>query len=131
MTSGVSSAMMITLDNVWKKYGRSEALRGLDLAVPQGSAFALLGANGAGKTTLIRTVMNMIEPDRGSATILGVDSRRLGPEQLSRIGFVSENQRLPERLTVAEFLAYVRPMYAAWDSALEKDLLAQLELPPD
>ena len=122
--------MMITLDDVWKKYGRSEALRGLSLAVPQGSAFALLGANGAGKTTLIRTLMNMIEPDRGTATILGIDSRRIGPAQLNRIGFVSETQHLPERLTVGEFLAYVRPLYPAWDPVLEADLMRQLELPP-
>lgn len=121
--------MMISLDNLWKSYGRADALRGLNLAVPTGSAFALLGANGAGKTTLIRTIVNMIEPDRGSATVLGVDSRRLGPAQFARIGFVSENQRLPERLTVGEFLAYLRPLYPAWDRALEADLLRQFGLP--
>lgn len=121
---------MITFDNVWKKFGRAEILRGIDLAVPAGSAFALLGANGAGKTTLIRTLMNMIEPDRGTVRVLDVDSRRLGPEQLSKIGFVAENQRLPERLTVKEFLDYVRPLYAGWDCGLEQDLMRQLELPP-
>jgi len=123
--------MMITLDSIWKNYGRSLALRGLTLAVPTGSAFALLGANGAGKTTLIRTIVNMIEPDRGLAMVMGVDSRRLGPAQFRQIGFVSENQRLPDRLTVAEFLNYLRPLYPAWDRSLERDLLRQFGLPGD
>jgi ABC-2 type transport system ATP-binding protein len=121
--------MMIELDEIWKKYGRTDALRGLDLAVPKGSAFALLGANGAGKTTLIRTLMNIIEPDRGRATVMGVDSRRLGPAQLARIGFVSENQRLPERMTGRQFLDYLRPLYPRWDPSLEASFVAQFDLP--
>jgi len=121
--------MMISFDDVWKSYGRTGALRGLDLNVPSGSAFALLGANGAGKTTLIRTLVNMIEPDRGAVTVLGIDSRRLGPAHFAQIGFVSENQRLPERLTVAEFLAYLRPLYPAWDRSLESELLRRFGLP--
>ncbi len=120
---------MISFENVRKSYGRTDALRGLDLAVPDGSAFALLGANGAGKTTLIRLAMNMIEPDAGTIRILGVDSRKLGAEQLRRIGFVSENLRLPNRLTVGEFLDYLRPLYPSWDRSLESELLLQLDLP--
>ena len=123
--------MMLELHDVWKSFGRTGALRGLDLAVPVGSAFALLGANGAGKTTLIRTLMNIVEPDRGHATVMGVDSRRLGPAQLQRIGFVSENQHLPGRLTGRQFLDYLRPLYPSWDRDLETALVAQLDLPLD
>lgn len=123
--------MMIELDGVWKKYGRTDALRGLDLAVPKGSAFALLGANGAGKTTLIRTIMNIIEPDRGEVRVMGVDSRRLSPDQLRKIGFVSESQRLPGRMTGRQFLDYLRPLYPDWDPTLEADLVTQFDLPLD
>ena len=121
--------MMIETEDLAVRYGRAEALRGLSLRVPQGAAFALLGANGAGKTTLIRTLMNILRPDRGQARIMGVDSRRLGARQFARIGFVSENQRLPERLTAAQFLAYARPFYPTWDRELEASLLARLDLP--
>ena len=76
-------------------------MRGLSFSVPEGSAFALIGANGAGKTTTIKVLMNIIEPSRGSATVLGVDSRKISPRELSQIGYVSENQDMPERLTVA------------------------------
>ena len=46
--------MIIKTDNVWKKYGRFDALEGLSIAVPEGSTFALIGANGAGKSTTIK-----------------------------------------------------------------------------
>src|SRR6266850_2364301 len=66
-------AKMIQANDLWKKFGRHNALRGLSFTVPQGSAYALIGANGAGKTTTIKVLMNIIEPTRGSAAILGVD----------------------------------------------------------
>ena len=103
----------------------------MSIAVPEGSAFALIGANGAGKSTTIKTLMNIISPSQGSATILGVDSRRISPSELAQIGYVSENQEMPGRLTVAEYLAYLRPFYPAWDRDLEAEILAQLCLPPD
>jgi len=123
--------VIIQTDNLWKKYGRFDALQGLSIAVPGGSAFALVGANGAGKSTTIKTLMNIISPSQGSATILGVDSRKISPRELTQIGYVSENQEMPGRLTVAEYIAYLRPFYPAWDRQLEADILAQLRLPPD
>lgn len=122
---------MIGADNIWKKFGRHEALRGLSFSVPEGSAYALIGANGAGKTTTIRILLNILEPERGNATVLGVDSRRISPRELAEIGYVSENQDMPERLTVAEYLDYLRPFYTSWDKALEAALLARLRLPMD
>jgi ABC-2 type transport system ATP-binding protein len=122
---------MIRVENVWKKFARHEALRGLSFSVPEGSAFALIGANGAGKTTTIKILMNIIEPTRGSASVLGVDSRRLSPRELARIGYVSENQDMPERLTVSEYLDYLRPLYPTWDRALELSIRRRLQLPGD
>ena len=123
--------MMIEIEGLWKRFGRFDAVRGLNLSVPEGAAFALIGPNGAGKTTTIRTAMNIIEPDRGTVTMMGTDSRRLGPADYARIGYVSENQDLPEGLTVGQFLAYLRPFYPTWDRALETDVLGQSQLPPD
>jgi ABC-2 type transport system ATP-binding protein len=122
---------MIEVHDLWKKFGRHDALRGLSFNVPGGSAYALIGANGAGKTTTIKALMNIIEPTRGRATVLGTDSRRIGPRELCRIGYVSENQDMPEKLTVSEYLAYLRPFYAAWDTELEASILRQLRLPDD
>jgi ABC-2 type transport system ATP-binding protein len=120
---------MIRANNLWKTFGRHGALRGLSLSVPEGSAYALIGANGAGKTTAIRILMNILEAGRGSATVLGIDSRRISPRELARIGYVSENQDIPHALTLAEYLAYLRPFYPTWDKALEASVLGDLRLP--
>jgi len=122
---------MIQVDNLWKKFGRHEALQGLSFTVPKGSAYALIGANGAGKTTTIKVLMNILEPTRGRATVLGVDSRKISPRELNRIGYVSENQDMPERLTVGEYLDYLRPFYLQWDLDLEKTIRRQLRLPAE
>lgn len=122
---------MIEVDNVWKKYGRFDALRGLSMAIPQGSAFALIGANGAGKSTTIKCLMNIITPSRGRAVVMGVDSQKLSPRELAQIGYVSENQKLPGRMTVAGYLDYLRGFYPTWDRRLETEILEQLLLPSD
>ena len=122
---------MIQVKNLWKRFGRLDALRGLNLAVPNGSAYTLIGANGAGKTTTIKVLMNIIEPTSGSVQVLRVDSRRISTNELSRIGYVSENQDVPERLTVGEYLRYLRPFYKTWDRDLEASILRQLRLPVD
>ena len=102
---------MIHIENLWKKFGRFSALCGLTFDVPKGSAFAMIGANGAGKTTTIKVLMNILEPTRGHSTVFGVDSRRLSPRELAQIGYVSENQDMPSRLAVGEYLAYLRRLY--------------------
>jgi len=103
----------------------------LNLTVPDGSAFALIGANGAGKTTTIRVLLNLLAPSAGTATVLGVDSRRLSRLELAQIGYVSENQRMPGRLTVSQYLAHLRAFYANWDGELERSILTELRLPPE
>ena len=96
----------IESSDLTRRFGRMEAVRGLDLHVPAGSVFALIGPNGAGKTTTIKLLMNLVRPTRGMAKVLGVDSQRIGVGELARIGYVSENQRLPDWLTPPELLDY-------------------------
>jgi ABC-2 type transport system ATP-binding protein len=122
---------MIRIENLWKKFGRFEALRGLSFDVPDGSAFAMIGANGAGKTTTIKVLMNILEPTRGSATLLGVNSREISARELAQIGYVSENQDMPSRLTVEEYTTYLRLFYPTWDRDLESSISGQLRLPLD
>ena len=122
---------IIEIHDLARHYGRTAAVSGLNLAVPEGSVFALLGPNGAGKTTTIKVLMNFIRPTSGRVTVLGVDSRTLGPVQRRMIGYVSENQTLPLWMTVRRLLDYCRPFYPTWDRALEATLLQQFDLPED
>ncbi len=90
---------------------------------------ALPGPNGAGKTTTLKMLMNFVTPTTGTARVLGVDSRRLGLAEKERIGYVSENQALPDWMTVKEFLGFCRKLYTKWDRDLERELLAKWALP--
>ncbi len=122
--------MIVETHHVAKRFGRFEAIEDLSLQVPEGSVFALIGPNGTGKTTTIRMLMNILRPDRGDITVLGTPSRELGPRDFQRIGYVSESQRLPDGLTLAQYFDYLRSLYPAWDRRLEKELCEQFELPP-
>jgi ABC-2 type transport system ATP-binding protein len=121
--------MIVETRDLWMRFGGQEALRGVSLAVPEGSACALIGPNGAGKSTTIRVLMGMLQPARGAAHVLGVDARRLSPAEFSRIGYVAEGQDMPGALTAGQYLDYLRPFYPTWDRELERSVLRTLRLP--
>jgi ABC-2 type transport system ATP-binding protein len=122
--------VIIETQGLTKKFWRHDAVQEVCLAVPEGATCALVGANGAGKTTLLRMLVNILKPDGGSAQVLGVDSRRLAPGDFLRIGYVSENQELPDRLSIAHYFDYLRALYPGWDAAFERELRANFDLPP-
>ena len=121
---------LIETDRLTRRFRATEAVHELTLAVPTGCVFALLGANGAGKSTTLKMLVNLLLPTAGSARVLGVDSRKLRERELARLGYVSEDQKAPDWMTVAQLLAYCRPFYPTWDAALEAKLLARFDLPP-
>ena len=120
---------VISTVHLSKKFLSSEAVLDLNLEVPDGALFGYIGPNGAGKTTTIKTLMNIFVPSSGSATVLGLDSRRLSPERLQQIGYVSENQDLPGWMSVDYFLDYCSAFYPKWDTALCAALVKQFDLP--
>lgn len=113
------------------RFSRSWALRHASFRVPAGSITALLGPNGAGKSTALKIALNLIRPSSGHVEILGVDSRKLGPAQLARIGYVADGMELPDWMSVDQFLAWCRPLYPKWDADLERSLRKQFALPGD
>lgn len=119
----------ILCEDLCKRFRRVSAVDHLNLSVPTGSIYALVGPNGAGKTTLIKMLVNLMPPTSGRATVIGRDSRKLSAATFARIGYVSENQELPEWMTVNYFLAYLKPFYPTWDDALADELVRQLDLP--
>jgi ABC-2 type transport system ATP-binding protein len=121
----------IRTENLSKRFRRTVALDGLDLDVPEGSIYGLVGVNGAGKTTAIKVFMNILRPTGGRSEVLGTDSRHLRPRDFTGIGYVSENQEMPDWMTTGYFLKYISAFYPAWDGALERELVAQFQLPLD
>ena len=122
---------VITTNNLSRRFRKVEAVKNLTLSVEAGTVYAFLGPNGAGKTTTIKLLMNLLRPDSGEARVLDTPSLELGPAQFRQIGYVSENQKQPEWMTVGGFLDFCRPLYPTWDRDLEKKLLRQFDLPLD
>jgi len=120
---------ILRTDDLSKRFGRTPVLDRVTFDVAEGSVFALVGPNGAGKTTTIKILMNIIEPTTGRAEVLGADSRRLLPQHFAQIGYVSENQELPEWMTVDYFLNYLKPFYPTWDEGRARGLVDQFALP--
>ena len=128
MTAASTLSPAIQTHALAKGYRSTQALHPLTLSVPRGAVFALVGHNGAGKTTLIKLLMNMIHPTSGSATILDKDTTTLNGDDFTRIAYASENQELPDWMTVGQFLKYLKGFYPTWDDAA---LVQQLDLPLD
>jgi ABC-2 type transport system ATP-binding protein len=120
----------IATHSLTRRYGTLTALAEVTLSVEAGSVYALVGPNGAGKTTLIQLLMNLQSATAGTAEVLGVPTREIHGAALNRIGYVSENQELPEWMTVGGLLDYLRPFYPTWDRELEQQLLRDFALPP-
>jgi ABC-2 type transport system ATP-binding protein len=121
----------IRTEHLSKNFRRTGALADVTLHVPQGAIYALVGPNGAGKTTALKVLMNIHRPTAGTSEVLGVDSRRLSPAEFRQIGYVSENQEMPDWMTVDYYLHYLSNFYPAWDRTLADDLVRQLQLPSD
>ena len=132
--NGVEQAVIravIRTEGLTKRFGRTEALCDVRPEVAPGSIYALVGANGAGKTTLIKLVMNLFRPTAGHAWVLGGAAEDLRGSALSRIGYVSENQEMPDWMRVGQMLEYLRPFYPTWDRELERQLTRQFDLQLD
>jgi ABC-2 type transport system ATP-binding protein len=112
-----------------KHFRKLRAVCDVSLKVEGGAVYALMGPNGAGKTTLIKLLMNLMSPSGGRINVLGSDVCHIEGKGLENVGYVSENQRLPEWMTAGMFLAYCRPFYPGWDKELEERLVKQFELP--
>jgi len=120
---------VIRTEHLTKRYRRLAALDCVNLEVKEGAVYALVGQNGAGKTTAIKILMNLISATNGTAEILGTDSRKIRGQAYNQIGYVSENQDIPEWMKVGALLDYVREFYPTWDNTLEQSLVKQFDLP--
>lgn len=120
----------LVVEELYKEYRfRKPVVNGINLKVPTGSIYALLGRNGSGKTTLIRTMLGIYKKDAGRVSIFGRDPDRDGPSILSRLGYVPETLAAYETMKTGEFLQFLSAFYPKWDHALSYQLLGRYELP--
>lgn len=119
--------MLLDVSKIEASYGASQALFGVDLAVEEGQAVALMGRNGMGKTTTIRAICNLNPPRAGSVRLAGTDLKGKPSHRVAKlgIGLVPEGRRCFPNLTVHENLvAAARP--GAWSLERVNDLFPRL-----
>lgn len=85
-----TTAPVLCIDKLVKRYGDFTAVNELSLELPRGSLFALLGPNGAGKTTTIKVIMGLLKPTSGTATIDGLDSFADSVAVKERVGYLAD-----------------------------------------
>lgn len=121
----------IAVDGLTKYYDGRCVLDGIDLKVPAGCIYGLLGRNGIGKTTLIRILMGLEFPTRGRTSLLGVNSDNLGPDERARIGYVAEGHHLIQSYKVEALIALCRSLARTWDQEFFTRLISSFRLPMD
>jgi ABC-2 type transport system ATP-binding protein len=108
---------------IFRRSGGQTALAGLDLAIPRGAAFGLIGLNGAGKTTFIKTLLGVVRPTSGTVRVLGGEPE--DPRVRARIGYLPERLFLTAAFTPRQLLASVARMKGLRLGAADLD--AQIE----
>ncbi|HQW66494.1 MAG: ABC transporter ATP-binding protein [Gemmatimonadales bacterium] len=124
---------MIRLRDVTKRYGKFEAVRGIDLDIGRGELFGLLGPNGAGKTTTMRMIAGILAPSSGTIEVGGEDIIRHPMRAKARLGFIPDRPYVYDKLTGAEFLRFTAALYGQDGAAVEErmdELLELFELTP-
>ncbi|MEB3844464.1 MAG: ABC transporter ATP-binding protein [Desulfurococcales archaeon] len=116
MVSAVRDAIAgeatVRVENVYKRFGSVEALRGVSYTARPGEILYILGPNGSGKTTLVRVTLGLYSPDRGVVEVLGARPGSGGWERVrSQVGYVPENADVYERLTGAEIIGFYARIY--------------------
>ena len=97
--------LALDIRNIVKRYERHVAVNDLSLQVPRGVVYGLLGPNGAGKTSTIRMVLNIIAPDSGSISVLGLPNR--DRHALDRVGYLPEERGLYRKMRVGRVLGFL------------------------
>ncbi|QDT03133.1 Daunorubicin/doxorubicin resistance ATP-binding protein DrrA [Rubripirellula lacrimiformis] len=112
----------VDVQGLERSFRGTVALAGVDLSVPQGSIFGLVGLNGAGKTTLIRHLIGSLKAHQGKVRVLGHDPVADPEGVLKRIGYLTEEDSLPKWMRVGELIDFTRALYPTWDNAYATEL---------
>jgi len=117
-------AFAVATHGLSMRYGSETALACVDLRVPEGAVYILIGSNGAGKSTAMKVLLNLERPDAGRAEVFGLDTASRGAEVRAQVGYVPE-QHAPDYgwISCRRLIQHVAAHYPAWDDAYAAHLI--------
>ena len=119
------SEVVLSIQNLKKKYGAQEVLKGVSLTVERGQIIGYIGPNGAGKSTTIKLLLGLETGFIGKVEIFGEDISRQSHEYKRKIGYVPENAEMYDHLTACEYLTFIGELYGI-DHRTAKDKAERL-----
>jgi len=119
----------ISIEGLVKYYDGRKILDGIDLQIPKGCIYGLLGRNGIGKTTIIRILLGLEKPTRGKTTVLGEESMSLSAKTKSKIGYVAEGHNLIQGYSVDRLISLYKGLSHTWDKVSFNELMNRFKLP--
>jgi ABC-2 type transport system ATP-binding protein len=121
--------LVIQTYGLTKTYKEANALKNLDLQVPQNSICGFLGPNGAGKSTTIKLLLGLTRPTSGTAKVFGMDSQRESVAIRQRVGYLAQDPRYYDHMTARETLRFTaRFFYSGPSGMIEERIKETLEL---
>jgi len=108
----------IILKNIYKNYGKTEVLHGIDLKIPRGIIYGLLGPSGCGKTTTVKVMTGILKASSGNVTIL--NNKMPSYDMMNNIGYMAQSDALYETLTAKENLKFFAKIYGLSKAQTEK-----------
>jgi Cu-processing system ATP-binding protein len=100
---------MVSIQNLHKKFGKNEVLKGVDLTIKDGGIFAVLGPNGSGKTTLIKAVLGMVIPNKGTIEVFGNNIKK-NSDYRHKIDYLPQIANFPSNLKVKELIKMIKDL---------------------
>ena len=123
-----SESAVIEIRDLKRRYGKVEAVNGLNLTVRAGRCYGFFGRNGAGKTTTIKCLLNLLRPQAGSVRVFGLDPRTNEVAVKSRLTYVPDAVAFYPWMTVRDTLDYFASFRPRWNREIEADLLRRFGL---
>ena len=125
--SGLPESFAVATHGLSMRYGSETALAGVDLRVPEGAVYVLIGANGAGKSTAMKVLLNLERPNAGRAEVFGLDSVANGPQVRAQVGYIPESHEDDYRwMRCGRLMQHAAAHYPAWDHAYAGHLASVL-----
>jgi ABC-2 type transport system ATP-binding protein len=125
-----SETPVVEIEHLVRRYGRTDAVNGLNLRVRPGCCYGFFGRNGAGKTTTIKCLLNLLRPTSGAVKVFGMDPAREEVAVKSRLAYVPDNVAFYPWMSVRDTLDYCASFRVRWNQESERSLLDQFRLDP-